>query len=377
MKKIISMIVTSIVVLLTLLNINNCEEKIKTVIGYETNNYFCVNYPVTNIKKLDKLIIKYINKQIDVFENSQIKDKELNIDYEYLNDGNYISIILKTYNSDIEEIYTINYDIKNKKFLNINDIISEKSLIDEVKFENNQFYFTYKELVIYKNGYIKIPFNKLDMKIHLNEETQSTVLLSNDRNIDINKPVIALTFDDGPSNYTKKILKTLKKYDAVGTFFILGNKVNNYRNTLIEMNNSGNEIGNHSYNHKWLSRLSINQIDYQIETTQNLIYSVINKYPKYIRPTYGSINNKLRKNLNLEIVLWNIDTKDWKYKSYNKIANNAISKAKDGAIILMHDTYERTYKAVNVIVPTLINQGYQFVTISELEEIKKLRKLNG
>lgn len=185
--------------------------------------------------------------------------------------------------------------------------------------------------------------------------------------------MVALTFDDGPSIYTEEILNTLKKYNSNATFFVLGNKIDNYNNIIIKMYENGNEIGNHSYNHRWLTKLSTEEQKEQINKTQEIIKKYTGYEPIYMRPTYGSINKKLRKNINLEVVLWNVDTKDWKYKNVNTIVNNALTNVKDGSIILMHDTHERTSEAVKILVPKLIEKGYQLVTISELKEVKKIR----
>lgn len=192
--------------------------------------------------------------------------------------------------------------------------------------------------------------------------------------IDPNLPVVALTFDDGPSKYTTDILEFLKENDACATFFVVGNKAKTFSNTLNTMIKNGNEIGNHSYSHKWLSRLSTENIKSEINLTQNTIESITNYTPKLLRPTYGSINKKLRNSTNLKIILWNVDTKDWKLKSSEEIAKRALNSIEDGDIVLMHDMYERTYNALKIIIPALKEKGYQFVTVSELEEIKKLKE---
>ena len=192
--------------------------------------------------------------------------------------------------------------------------------------------------------------------------------------IDPSLPVIALTFDDGPSKYTNKILQLLKENDACATFFVVGNKVQGYSNTINTMLKNGNEVGNHSYSHKWLSRLSSNSIKDEINLTQNVIKSVSGYTPKLLRPTYGEVNKKLRNSTDLKIILWDVDTKDWKLKSSEVIAKRALNSIEDGDIVLMHDIYERTYNALKLIIPTLKEKGYQFVTVSELEEIKLIKE---
>ena len=130
--------------------------------------------------------------------------------------------------------------------------------------------------------------------------------------IDPSKPVIALTFDDGPSKYTDDILSLLKENNAYATFFVVGNKVETYSSTINTMIKNGNEIGNHSYSHKWLSRLSTNSIKEEIELTQNVLKNIAGYTPTLIRPTYGAVNKKLRNSTDLKVILWDVDTKDWK-----------------------------------------------------------------
>ena len=192
--------------------------------------------------------------------------------------------------------------------------------------------------------------------------------------LDPNKKSIALTFDDGPSKYTKDIINTLKKYNSNATFFVLGNKVEIYKDTLIEMVNNGNEIGNHSYNHKWLVKLSNDEFLEQVNKTQQVIIENIGYTPTLIRPTYGSITSKMKESINLDVVLWNVDSTDWKLRNSKKIASKVLKKVSDGSIILFHDTYKWTDDALNIIIPKLIQDGYQLVTVSQLKEINELRK---
>lgn len=192
------------------------------------------------------------------------------------------------------------------------------------------------------------------------------------KTVDPSQPVIALTFDDGPSKYTDEIVEYLHKEDVVATFFIVGNKVPLYKKTLKKAIHYGNEIGNHSYSHKWLSRLNKKEMKEEISKANKIIQKELNYTTKLLRPTYGGINQRLRENTNLKIVFWTVDTRDWKYKNITSIVNEA-KKAKDGDIILMHDLHERTLKSLKDIIPLLKDYNFEFVTISQLEEIKLIR----
>ena len=197
--------------------------------------------------------------------------------------------------------------------------------------------------------------------------------ISTDKIIDINQKVVALTFDDGPTKYTNEILDILKDNNSVATFFVIGNKVELYNDTITKMINNGNEIGNHSYSHKWLNRLDNTIIKEEIDNTKNILNNKYQYTPTNFRPTYGGINKKMRKIINLNIVMWNIDTKDWKYRNVHTIVSRATKNTHDLDIILMHDTKKRTVDAVKQIIPILKEKNFTFVTVEELQEIKKLR----
>ncbi len=184
--------------------------------------------------------------------------------------------------------------------------------------------------------------------------------------------LLALTFDDGPSEYTLKIVELLKEYDSYATFFVVGNKVKQYDETIVKMLEYGHEIGNHSYDHKWLTRLNLPQLNEQLNKVNDLFLNCYSYEIKYLRPTYGSVNNFLRKNTELEIVKWTIDSDDWKVRDSGVIAKRVYENIENYDIILFHDIYERTYLALEVLIPQLIADGYQLVTLSQLKSTQQL-----
>ena len=194
------------------------------------------------------------------------------------------------------------------------------------------------------------------------------------KDISMDDKVVALTFDDGPSQYTDKILKLLKKYDACATFFVVGNKVNFYDDTLREMLKQGSEIGNHSYSHKLLTRLSEKEFKEDLNKTQEIIKKLTGFTPKVFRPTYGGYTNKIKKYTDLSFVLWDVDSRDWSVKKKDKILKNVLPNVKSGSIVLMHDNHEYSLKALEPMIKELKAKGYKFVTVSELLELKNLRQ---
>ena len=191
------------------------------------------------------------------------------------------------------------------------------------------------------------------------------------RDIDPDKPMVALTFDDGPSpRYTPTILDVLKENGATATFFVLGIEAEKNKDLLTRIIDEGNEIGNHSFDHKNYTLLSDEELNYQIDTTEKIIEEATGYIPSIIRTPYGFVNDDLIKKIDYPIILWSLDTLDWENRNAETIYNNIIENVKDGEIILMHDTYESSADAVKLVIPELIKRGYQLVTISELSEYR-------
>lgn len=402
-----------IIIIFLICGCSKKETKTDTVIEYGDNIKIAINYPITNIKKVDQKIKNYINLTYQEFKNEYSNKlentSELNISYYYNELKNYISISLTTFISSntlahpINKVYTIVYDKSAKKIVKLGDILNEGEIKKEIPRIKQQLIEKYKECLIVEMLDAKINEDLNKYQLFLIEE-DSIILFFNPYEItsgncniinaeipfktekkedkvenitptyieiDTTKPMVAFTFDDGPSKYTQKIIEILEKYEAVGTFFVIGNKLDIYKDTIKLMYQRGNEIGNHSFNHKWLTRLDNDELNIEINQTQNKVKEIIGIEPKLLRPTYGANNDYLRKNTNLKIIMWDIDTRDWELKNYKTIAKKALSKIKDGDIILMHDTRERTYKALEIMLSKLKEQGFQFVTVSQLKELKK------
>ncbi|WP_313343015.1 polysaccharide deacetylase family protein [Sedimentibacter sp.] len=194
----------------------------------------------------------------------------------------------------------------------------------------------------------------------------------NKRAIDPNKPMIAITYDDGPSKYTPEILNTLKENNSVATFFVLGSQVHGNKDILNRMIGEGNQIGNHTYNHKNLTTISDEELYKQIQGTDDLIYIATGYTPTVVRPPYGTTSEELNKKIQKPIIQWSIDTRDWESRNAGIIVENILKDVKDGDIILMHDLYDSTVKASKIVIPELIQRGFQLVTIDELSEYREV-----
>lgn len=192
------------------------------------------------------------------------------------------------------------------------------------------------------------------------------------------KKMIALSYDDGPSKtLTRELLKILQDNDCTATFFVLGNKVKKYSDIIYELHNAGNEIGNHSYDHSDLSKLSKEQIINQFNKTEQAIYEVTNEYPTFFRPPYGALSDNVRTSISSPLVLWSIDSNDWRPITDEQVINNVISSLADGKIILMHDIHKRTIEVSKILIPKIKELGYEIVSIEKLYESNNIELEDG
>ena len=189
-----------------------------------------------------------------------------------------------------------------------------------------------------------------------------------------NKKLVALTFDDGPSEYSSTLIDELKKRDVVATFFVLGSEVEKHPETLKFAYDTGNEIGIHSYEHKLFTKLSQDEILDQVSKTKNIIFELTSKNPELIRVPYGTLTKEINKVLNqasLTNVLWNVDSLDWKFKNTTNTYDYVMKKFKGNDIILMHDSFKTSVEAATLIIDKLQSECYTFVTVSDFLRIKE------
>lgn len=179
--------------------------------------------------------------------------------------------------------------------------------------------------------------------------------------------LIALTFDDGPySPVTNKILDTLEKCGAKATFFVVGNRIPQYADCVKRASELGCEIGSHTYSHKNLTKVSPDGMRSELDKAAAEIEKAAGKRPSVVRPPEGATNESVRGSIGYPMVMWSVDSLDWKNKDAQKDYDIVMENVYDGCIVLMHDLYPATAEAVARIVPELTAQGYKFVTFSEL-----------
>ncbi len=181
---------------------------------------------------------------------------------------------------------------------------------------------------------------------------------------------IALTFDDGPSPHTNKILNILKKYRAKATFFVTGVQVKYGCNTLKRIYNEGHEIANHTYDHSYLPGKSISYQKWQIETTQKAIQKClgINYTSRWFRAPYGAQDSntiKVVRSLGLNTALWTIDTNDWRSTTTTNSIINIVVKSKGQDVVLMHDIHQKTANSLESILINLNQSNMIFMNLSD------------
>lgn len=186
---------------------------------------------------------------------------------------------------------------------------------------------------------------------------------------------IAFTFDDGPAynGATLAIAEEFAKYGGHCTYFVVGNRVyGKYAEVVGQVSAMGNEVGIHAYTHtKYYNECSDADYQYEVGTTAQVITNVTGKAPTLMRPVGGNITKDRIAQSPYSVIMWNVDTKDWKYSKSSQanvdtIVQNILSSVSDGDVVLMHDIYGNTMEAVKIALPILKEQGYEFVTVSEL-----------
>lgn len=190
-------------------------------------------------------------------------------------------------------------------------------------------------------------------------------------------PAVAITFDDGPDpKNTPRLLGILKERNIKATFFLLGRSVNAYPQVVREILADGHEIGNHTWDHKDLSRMSeANCLD-ELQKTQDAIISACNVTPTLFRPPYGNVKLSERKAImekfHLPAIIWEVDTEDWKKPfSSQKVVDAILKDTKPGSIILCHDIHAWTVDAMPQALDGLKAKGFQFKTVSEMMKLEE------
>jgi len=185
------------------------------------------------------------------------------------------------------------------------------------------------------------------------------------------RPVVALTFDDGPHHrLTPHLMDILASRAVRATFYVIGNRVSRHSQIMQRMAAEGHEVGNHSWSHPNLAGLSDGALLSQLDRTTQVIYDAVGRPPVTMRPPYGALRPRQRRLIHeargLPTVLWSVDPQDWRRPGSSVVTQRIVRGAHPGAVVLAHDIHAATVRAIPSTLDALLARGYQFVTLSEL-----------
>ena len=371
-RSILNSLLVIIVIIIVLLIINlfkykpNNDDSIKYKNGkcniYYPNNEVIQEYAINRCESKEKNTIDYTIDELGDF---------ISINYDnqvfYLN-KDYSNIELSITNKDIL-ISELRYQMR---FANIEEAYTSKYMLDtnDLDISNLKAHIKDNKLII------NIPNYNFDVETNLALAQLLTDTNFNQEHLDYhkqiyinpNRPMVAITYDDGPYKpVDEAILETMEIYDARCTFYYVGNRMGptscEYSKVAIE---KGFEYGSHSEEHANLSYLSVSDAKSTIKQISNYFEENLNYKMKTYRPPYGSRNTDLEDNIDMVAVLWNCDSRDWANRNAYDTYWNIMNSVDENDVILMHSLYESTASATKNLVPDLMDQGYQLVTVSDL-----------
>ncbi|MBS4200578.1 polysaccharide deacetylase family protein [Bacillus sp. FJAT-49732] len=399
-------------------------------ISLPTTESEIVNTPIKKwIEHQKKEFMEEIKQNDDYLGNGDAAHLNIQVDTEKITDEIYsLLFTLYRYTGDANRLQTIKpftVDMKQNKILRLNDILKlndeaskeiqtliteelkkDKDLnfdimedmfnktlerLEDLKWtiskEDLTIYFDAKEISSGTVGVIKveIPFEKLESYINdsrlmkeqepKHEQDEEEKIEKGIKELDPNRKYIALTFDDGPSpKVTPRVLEVLKQYDAKATFFMLGNQVESYPTVAEQVAKAGHEIASHSNSHPDLTKLSNEAMKQEFYESSNKIEKATGKKPTLFRPPYGAYNDNVMNYANnnrYSIILWSVDSLDWKSRNASAVIDTVTRDVTNGSIVLLHDIHASTADALPQLLASLKNQGYQFITVSELLNLQK------
>lgn len=213
---------------------------------------------------------------------------------------------------------------------------------------------------------LSLPYDKIQAFIRT-ELVDPKALTTPLPTLDDNKKYIALSFDDGPGPETTPALLTiLAEKNVKATFFMLGQNAEAYPDVVKQVTEQGHEVASHSYSHPQLNTLDTKTLADEIKKTDKAIYQACGILPRNLRPPYGAIDAESAKIIGKPIIQWDIDSYDWESKNTQAVIQRVNQTSYPGGIILMHDIHPSTVQAVGQVIDNLRNQGYEFVTTSDI-----------
>lgn len=376
-----------------------------------------LNVMYTNNKSLNKVIDNEIEQFIDLNKDKLTNDVSINVETQlnlkqefmalnFINGSENIKDIYHTSNIDLKSYDSIDQeqmfhdDLKGLSMVVRKELAKDKDLTynREMYRNTNPEKSTFKYVNLLEEG-VKFIFDKDHFKTddskealvayedalpYLNDDLikrldQDFVRpdLSNVRYIDPLKPMVSVTYDDGPLSSTSvDVAKFYEENNARISFFWLGSRIDESPEVVKEIANMGHEIANHSYDHSDFNLLNDEELKAQTEGVNDKIKSLTGQDRVLIRPPYGSANEEVQSKVKSPLIMWTVDTMDWQHRDENTTYEEIVSSVYDGAIILMHDLYESSTNSGKKFYENYKNE-YQFLTVTELHQYKGVPLVDG
>ncbi len=363
-----------------------------------------INYPQTDYDNLNVAISGWIRSTIEQYKTAGNGAGALFVDYDAnLVAEKYISVkLFARYKDETGRVSDsqVNFNLyrDSSKLLSINDLFNDAQLVDlkarlayasgiearyfetnsldcwqltDRAFELDLLADDYSPL-IKEDFHFTLPYGNLfDLAAiteRLNQHPSTWLATSDIVNLKSDKK-IALTFDDGPGPYTERLLDILQKHGARATFFVVGKRVGGRQETVARMPKQYCEVANHTWSHPALTKISNARVESELKATSDAILAATGSGAAMSRAPYGALNGRVKAltyQLGYYFISWSIDPKDWLTKNADKTYNHVINRVSDGQIILLHDIHKQSVDAAERLIPKLIEQGYELVTVSEL-----------
>lgn len=265
-------------------------------------------------------------------------------------------------------------------------VINKKGLEQSIRnTQELKWSITQESLTLYWDAFeisdnalqVSIPLEYLDklavterLEAYMPEKQAAVVEVLSKKTLDPNGKYIALTFDDGPDpDITPRVLDILQNHNVVATFYLLGSRVPYAPELVEQMVKNGHELGNHTFDHIDVSKAAYASISEEIRKTNEHIFEAGGVYPKTLRTPFGAMSpaaEAVAENYTLPIIMWSADSRDWESRNPSAILETVMFKSAPGGIVLLHDVHETTADALPSIISSLRNQGYEFVTVTEI-----------
>jgi len=204
-----------------------------------------------------------------------------------------------------------------------------------------------------------------ETELYLEDVNEAAAYVS--ASVEEESPKIALTFDDGPSgSWTPVLLDGLKERGVKGTFFLIGQNVEKYPEVVKRLHEEGHLIGNHTYHHVEITKISEEEAAKEILDTNEVIRAITGEDVEFMRPPFGAWQRELELKMPVLPVMWTIDPLDWTTENTDEVVNKVVTEAEENDIILLHDCYKSSVEAALRIIDILQKEGFEFVTVDEL-----------